>query len=62
MVFGFFRQPVVGSVDAIHQPRVVPRPGRFRAVESGVVPASLSPGIVRSRSVVIVEVGTKDSA
>src|SRR5215469_1659457 len=37
MVFGFFRQPVVGSVDAIHQPRVVPRPGRFRAVESGVV-------------------------
>ena len=42
---GYFRLLVVGSGDAIHRSEVMPRPDRFRAVESGVVPASLSPGI-----------------
>ena len=42
---GYFKRLVVGSGDAIRRPEVRPRPGQFRAVESGVVPASLSPGI-----------------
>src|SRR5215469_13019306 len=43
--------PVISScfslvaVMQIRRPGVMPRPGRFRAVESGVAPASLSPGI-----------------
>ena len=42
---GYSRLRVVGSGDAIHRPEAMPRPGRFRAVELGVVPASLSPAV-----------------
>ena len=42
---GYFRLLAVGRGDANHRPEVMPRPGRFSAVESGVVPASLFPGI-----------------